>query len=193
MNGDEADEALIARVAEGDAAAFETLVRRNLRRAVAVAQGVTGNANDAEEIAQEAFMRVWRHADRWERGRGRFTTWLYRIVVNLCLDRRRKPSWLPIEAAGEVPSGQEPATGRIARREHRDAVAAALARIPDRQRAAVVLFYFEGLSGLDAAEAMEIKTAAFEQLLFRARRSLKAELARAGIVDSGVIGEGSAS
>src|ERR1700679_914317 len=93
MAGDEGktqDDTLMQRVIEGNAIAFETLVRRNMRRALAIAQGVMGNANDADEVAQEAFLRVWQHAHRWKPGRALFTTWLHRIVLNLCIDRRRK-------------------------------------------------------------------------------------------------------
>ena len=188
--GDGDDYALMRRVAAGDGAAFETLVRRSLRRTLAIAQGVTGNAHDADEVAQEAFMRVWQHADRWRPEQARFTTWLYRIVVNLCLDRRRRPQWLSLDTVGELPAGTESAPERIARDEHRRAVAAAMARIPDRQRAAITLFYFEELSGKEAAEVMGLRVAAFEQLLLRARRAIKAELARAGLPASGLFGEG---
>lgn len=181
------DDELMRRVAEGNPIAFETLVRRHMRRALAVAQGVTGNAHDADEIAQEAFMRIWLHANRWNSGRSRFTTWLHRIVLNLCLDRRRRPQWLPIEAAGEMVEEGEPAPERIARREHQEAVARAMESIPDRQRAAIALFYFEGMSGKEAAAAMGIKVAAFEQLLLRARRAIKGELIQAGLSGEGAL------
>jgi len=162
------DDTLMLRVAEGNAIAFETLVRRNMRRALAIAQGVTGNANDADEIAQEAFMRVWQHAQGWDPG------------------RRRKPGWLPIDVIGELPDhGLETAPEKIARAEHREVVARAMDRIPQRQRAAVTLFYFEGMSGHAAAEIMGVTVAAFEQLLLRARRAVKAELAAAGFLNGG--------
>ncbi|HXP97855.1 MAG TPA: RNA polymerase sigma factor [Telmatospirillum sp.] len=182
------DDMLMRQVADGDGAAFEVLARRHLRRALAVAQGVVGNPNDADEIAQEAFMRVWQYADRWTPGRARFSTWLHKIVVNLSLDRRRKPQWVAIEAAGElVDDGARPASDVIARKEHQLAVARALEDIPARQRAAITLFYFEGLSGKDAAEGMGISVAAFEQLLLRARRAVKAELAAVGFLADEVL------
>lgn len=175
------DDMLMQQVADGSRAAFEVLARRHMRRALAIAQGVVGNPNDADEIAQEAFMRVWQHADRWTPGRARFTTWLHRIVLNLSLDRRRKPQWVAIEAAGELSDeGAVPATETIARKEHQTAIARALETIPPRQRAAITLFYFEGLSGKDAAEGMGISISAFEQLLLRARRAVKAELSAVG-------------
>jgi RNA polymerase sigma-70 factor (ECF subfamily) len=182
------DDMLMRQVADGDGAAFEILARRHLRRALAVAQGVVGNPNDADEIAQEAFMRVWQYADRWTPGRARFSTWLHKIVVNLSLDRRRKPQWVAIEAAGELVDGDaNHATDVIAGKEHQQAVARALEGIPARQRAAITLFYFEGLSGKDAAEGMGISVAAFEQLLLRARRAIKAELVAAGFLADEVL------
>jgi RNA polymerase sigma-70 factor (ECF subfamily) len=175
------DDMLMQQVADGSRTAFEALARRHMRRALAVAQGVVGNPNDADEIAQEAFMRVWQFADRWTPGRARFTTWLHKIVLNLSLDRRRKPQWVAIEAAGEIADdGARPATETIARKEHQAAIGRALEAIPPRQRAAITLFYFEGLSGKAAAQGMGISIAAFEQLLLRARRAVKAELAAVG-------------
>ncbi|MBF0562574.1 MAG: RNA polymerase sigma factor [Alphaproteobacteria bacterium] len=189
--GVEFDETLVRRVASGSAPAFEVLIRRHMRRTIALAQGISGNAGDADEIAQEAFMRVWQHAGRWDPDKGQFTTWLYRIVVNLCLDRRRRPQWLPMETAGDVADLREDAPAVIARKEHQRAVAKAMESIPARQRAAVSLFYFQELSGREAAEVMGIKPAAFEQLLFRARRAIKAELMARGVISAdGVISDG---
>jgi RNA polymerase sigma-70 factor (ECF subfamily) len=179
---DSLDDVLIEQVALGNASAFEVLARRHLRRALAIAQGVVGNPSDADEIAQEAFMRVWENAGRWTPGRARFTTWLHRIVLNLSLDRCRKPQWLPFDTVGEVADDQAPdAPEVIARKERGVAVANALQAIPPRQRAAVTLFYFEGLAGKAAAEALGISVAAFEQLLLRARRAIKAELLARGL------------
>ena len=178
LSSDTTDAVLMQHIAAGDAIAFESLMRRHMRRAVAVAQGVVGNATDADEIAQEAFMRVWRHAGRWDARIARFTTWLYRIVINLSLDRRRRPQWLPLEDAGDLFDMSDSAPQRIIRRQRREQVVQAMERISPRQRAAVTLFYFEELSGREGAEAMGISIAAFEQLLARARRALKSRIKR---------------
>ncbi len=178
---DPLDDLLMERIAGGDAKAFNILAHRHMRRALAIAQGVLGNAHDADEIAQEAFMRVWLHADRWVPGKARFSTWLHRVVINLCLDRRRKARWVPLEAAGELVDSQAPsAIDILARGEHQVAVEQALAEIPARQKVAIALFYFEGLSGKGAAEAMGLKLSAFEQLLLRARRAVKSRLLARG-------------
>src|SRR5215510_15399298 len=103
---DATDEDLMMRIGNGDRAAFGELVRRHLNRALAVARRVTGSRGDAEEIAQEAFLRVWSKAPTWRAAEGefrgaRFTTWLYRVVLNLCLDRKRRPVMGALEAAGD--------------------------------------------------------------------------------------------
>jgi RNA polymerase sigma-70 factor (ECF subfamily) len=104
---------------------------------------------------------------------GRFTTWLYRIVLNLAIDRRRRPAHRPIEDAGEVASSDpEPVALLIADEEART-VSAAMSALPERQRAAIALFHMEGLSGREAAAVMGISEKAFESLLTRARAALK--------------------
>ncbi len=175
--GSDTDDALMARVAGGDAGAFDRLAARHMRRAVALAQRMTGNPSDADEIAQDAFLRVWQHAARWDGGRAAFTTWLYRIVVNLAIDRGRRPGWEPLEDAGELPDGAPDVVARIAERQTAALVNRALDALPDRQRAAVVLFHQEGLSLRQAAEILGMGETAFASLLARARGALKTALA----------------
>lgn len=171
------DEELIERTAGGDEAAFRSLVGRHTQRSLRLAQRMTGNASDAEEVVQEAFLRLWSKADTWQRGRGKFTTWFFRIVVNLCLDRRRRPGFLPLETAGDPPDPRPGATAKIYEDEVGRAVAGALAELPERQRAAVVLSYYEEMSNQEAATALSVSVSALEALLVRARRTLKTRLA----------------
>lgn len=173
----DSDDALMRRVAGGDAAAFEDLAARHMRRAVALAQRLTGNPSDADEIAQDAFLRVWQHAGRWEPGRARFATWLYRIVVNLAIDRKRRPGFQPLDTVAELADGEPDAVERIAERQTAALVDRALLALPERQRAAVVLFHQEGLSLRQAAEVLGIGEDAIESLLARGRRALRAALA----------------
>lgn len=180
IEASDTDDELMARVAGGDAAAFDRLAARHMRRAVALAQRMTGNPSDADEIAQEAFLRVWQHAGRWDGGRATFTTWLYRIVMNLAIDRGRRPGWSPLEEAGDPPDESPDALTRIAERQTAERVNRALAALPDRQRAAVVLFHQEGLSLRQAAEVLAMGESAFASLLARARSALKSALAAGG-------------
>ena len=95
------DDELVAAVASGDEAACRALMDRHLTRILALARRMLGNQADAEEVAQEVFLRVWTHADRWEPGQARFGTWLHRVATNLCLDRLRKNR--PTDDIDEMP------------------------------------------------------------------------------------------
>jgi len=184
---DESDDALMRRAGNGDRAAFAVLVRRHLARATAVAQRIVANRSDAEEIVQETFLRCWQKAPEWlpandrdagdAAGRAQIGTWLYRVLVNLCLDRRRRPRPVEIEAAAEVADDRANGFDVRAASETSRRVAAAMAALPDRQRAALALCYFEGLGNIEAAAALEISVGALESLLVRGRRALKESLA----------------
>ncbi len=100
-DSDDASEALMARVARGDEPAYRALTRRHLPAMLGLARRILGNAADAEDVAQEAMLRVWTHAPRWQ-PLAAFRTWLTRVVVNLCLDRKRRRPWVELEAAGEI-------------------------------------------------------------------------------------------
>jgi RNA polymerase sigma-70 factor (ECF subfamily) len=170
------DEALMGRIAKGDEPAFRLLARRYAARAVALARRITGNDADAEEIVQEALLRVWTNAPRW-RPLAAFRTWFYRIVLNLCLSRRRRVPFLPLDAAGD-PVDPAPDAGAAFEREQADRrVGAAIAELPDRQRAAIVLTYHEGLSNADTAAVLETSVSGVEALLVRAKRTLREKLA----------------
>jgi RNA polymerase sigma-70 factor (ECF subfamily) len=173
MAGEASDEELIARVAGRDHAAFRALMARHMRRAIRIAQGILGNAADADEVAQETFLRVWGKAGSFDAGRARFTTWMHQIAVNLAIDRTRRPRTEPIELAAEVPDGEPDALVTLMEAQERRAMHEALARLGEHQRAAITLFHFEGLSGRDSAQAMSLSESAFESLLTRARAALK--------------------
>jgi RNA polymerase sigma-70 factor (ECF subfamily) len=172
---EQSDEALMARVAGGDEQAFRTLARRHAPRAVALARRILGNGADAEDVAQDAMLRVWTNAPRWK-PLASFRTWLTRIVVNLCLDRKRKVPFAALEAAGNV---VDPAPDAAAQRETRETeriIALAITALPDRQRAAIVLTYREGLSNGQTAEVLDTTVKAVETLLVRAKQSLRGAL-----------------
>jgi RNA polymerase sigma-70 factor, ECF subfamily len=174
------DEELMARIARGDEAAFRLIARRYAARAVGLARRVTGNAADAEDIAQEALLRVWINAPRW-RPTAAFRTWFHRVVLNLCLNWRRRRPFVALEAVGDPPDPSAGAVAQIERTEADRAMAAAIAALPDRQRAAVVLTYHEGLGNAEAAAVLETTVSGVETLLVRARRTLREKLA--GMLD----------
>jgi RNA polymerase sigma-70 factor (ECF subfamily) len=176
------DDDLMRAAGCGDRAAFARLVARHLRRAGAVAARITGNRGDAEEIVQEAFLRAWLKAPSWqaqgEREAGAaFGTWLGRVVVNLCLDRKRRAAPLPLEAADAVADPAPDGFAAAAQGEEGRRVAAAVAALPERQRAALVLCHYEGFTNIEAAAMLEISVGALESLLVRARRTLRDSLA----------------
>jgi RNA polymerase sigma-70 factor (ECF subfamily) len=176
------DDALLMRAGTGDQRAFKVLVSRHLPRAISLARRMTGNATEAEDVAQEAFLRVWQKASAWRSGDARFSTWLYRVVVNLCLDRRRKKTMVPLEAAGD-PSDPAPSVElKLVEDQRTRIVTEALATLPDRQRTALVLTYYEELSNIAAAEVLGVSVSALESLLVRARKALRAELERSQVL-----------
>lgn len=170
------DEDLMARIAGGDEAAFRALSRRHAARGLALARRVSGNAADAEEIVQEAFLRVWVNAPRW-RPTATFRTWFYRVVLNLCFNRARRRPFAALEEAGDPADPSPDPAANLERRETDSKVAAAIAALPERQRAAIVLTYEQGLSNIEAAAALETSVSGVETLLVRAKRSLRAALA----------------
>jgi RNA polymerase sigma-70 factor (ECF subfamily) len=169
------DQELMARVGQGEARAFQTLVRRHAGRAVALARRILGNQALAEEIAQDALLRVWIAAPRW-RPQAAFRTWLYRIVVNLCLNAKRRPASFPLGAADDVADPAPQPDAQLEQREQDRLLAGAIEALPARQRAAIVLTYQEGLGNAEAASVLDVSVSAFEALLVRAKRELRAKL-----------------
>jgi RNA polymerase sigma-70 factor (ECF subfamily) len=174
------DEALMEAVANRDAAAFSELVDRHLKRVVGVAAKMLGSRGDAEEIAQEAFIRVWSHAPRWrpiDSGRGApFRTWLYRIVLNLVIDRKRQRVMGPLDEVHDPADESASGFDRVYNNELSAVVASAVSRLPERQRAVLVLCFFEGRTNVEAGRLLSLTVSAVESLLVRARRALRAEL-----------------
>jgi len=171
-----ADEQLMSWAAGGDRRAFDEIVARHGAFALRIAGRVVGDAGLAEDLAQEAMVRAWTRAARFDPQRARLTTWLYRIVLNLCIDESRKvrPASLPPEF--DVGDPTESALDRLEAAERRAQLAKAIADLPGRQRAAIILVYDEGMSGVEAAEALGLSAKAVERLLARARSGLRAQL-----------------
>jgi len=173
------DDALVARFADGDAAAARVLTLRLTPRVMAHAFRLLGNRVEAEDVTQEAMLRLWKQAHDWRSGEAKVTTWLYRVVANLCIDRRRRDRGgsVALDAIPEPPDGRASVAQTMQERARADALQAALNKLPERQRQAVVLRHIDGLSNPEIAEIMEITVEAVESLTSRGKRALKAALA----------------
>lgn len=167
------DQMLLGAVASGDEAAIRRLVAEKLPRLTALGFRLLGDRAEAEDVAQETFMRIWRIAPRWKPGAARFDTWMHTVALNLCRDRLRRRHRVEL---GEVPDRPDPAPGAdstIEGAQRAAAVMAALATLPERQREALVLQYYQELSNIEAAQAMGVSVEALESLLSRGRRRLR--------------------
>jgi len=174
------DDALLVLYARGDADAARVLTGRHLGRVFGFAARLLGDRAEAEDVAQEAMLRMWRVAGDWRAGEAQLSSWLYRVTVNLCTDRQRKAQRRRTEALEEGAEPADPAQGVVEgllQRERADALQAALADLPERQRQAVVLRHIEGLSNPEIAAILEVGVEAVESLTARGKRALTAALA----------------
>jgi len=171
----EADAALVARVGAGEPLAMRTLVDAHLGLIHGYAWRMLGDRGEAEDVAQEAFLRLWKQAAFW-RAEARITTWLHRVAHNLCVDRLRRRPAISGEEMPEPPDFAPGPAGEHFRAQVADAVNVALARLPDRQRAAIALVHYQEMGNIEAADIMGVSVEALESLLSRGRRALRAAL-----------------
>ena len=171
------DEDLLRRVACGEPAAIQAMVARKLPRVMSLASRMLGDPVEAEDVAQEAMLRVWKQAARWKPGQARFDTWLHRVSLNLCYDRlRRRREVLTDTLPERADDGPAPDRGLLAM-EIGLRVQSALMRLPERQREAIILCHYQDMGNIEAAKALNISVEALESLLSRGRRSLRTTLA----------------
>jgi RNA polymerase sigma-70 factor (ECF subfamily) len=172
-----ADAALLAAYAAGDQEAARQLTARLVPRVHALAWRMLRDRGEAEDVAQEAMLRLWRIAPEWREGEAQVATWLYRVASNLCIDRLRRRRERNVAV---LPDRADPAPGAAARMQDRDRAAAletALAALPDRQRLAVVLRHLEERPNPEIAEILGTSVEAVESLVARGRRALSDRLA----------------
>ena len=172
---DDDDHALMRRVAVEDVSAYRTLVVRHSDRCLRTATRILGRREDAEDVVQDVWLKLWHEAPHWE-PRAKLSTWLYRVVTNACIDQQRKGKRLQhgdMEKFLDERIAVDEDLIAIQRGRH---VALAVAGLKDRQRVALVLSYYEGLEAGEVAEILGIKTGALQVLLHRARQELKKKL-----------------
>ena len=167
------DAELLQAIAGGDRLAFDRLSRRHLDRAYGVALRIGTAAGHAQDVVQDVFLRLWQRPDAWRPGQAQFSTWLYRVVVNRCLDLKRRPKATDLDSVEEPQDPDANAEDSLLQAERNRALDGAVNQLPERQRAAIVLTYTAGLRNAEAASAMDISVKAFEALLVRAKRELR--------------------
>jgi RNA polymerase sigma factor (sigma-70 family) len=173
---DRSDDALLALYAKGDAEAARLMALRFTPVALRVAQRMLRDPAEAEDVAQEAMLRLWRMAPGWRPGAAKVSTWLYRVVANLCTDRLRKRRTVPLDGMPEPEDGVPGVAERMIDADRAAALEEALAALPERQRQAVILRHLEGLANPEIAEVMEVGVEAVESLVARGKRGLVAAL-----------------
>lgn len=168
------DHELLTLIQDGSQDAFAVLVRRHTERFYRLAYRYLQNRETAEDIVQDAFLKLWEAPRRWQPERNsKFTTWFYRIVVNLCLDWQKKKR--PLTLDEELPLIDEretPDTGMI-RTQEQQVLEQEIAALPERQRMALNLCFAEGLSNQEAAEVIGVRLKALQSLIMRAKATLK--------------------
>ena len=173
--GSREDDDLMCAIAAGDQVAAKQVVENHLPLLMSLARHMLGNEAEAEEISQEAFLKLWKQATSWQPERALIATWLRRVASNLCIDRLRQRRTRALGEQDEQP---------IAPTQQRDLeeqdlalrVNEALEQLPERQKLALTLCHYQGMSQRQASAVMEISEHALESLLARAKRGLKTSL-----------------
>lgn len=170
------DAALLVAFANGDASAGRELVARMGPKLFAHAFRVLGDRAEAEDVVQDAMLKLWKIAPDWRQGEAQVSTWTYRVVANLCTDRlrrRKTRAQVDIDAVAEPETDMLSAVEQMTEAARADALQSALAALPDRQRQAVILRHLEGLSNPEIAQILDIGVEAVESLTARGKRALK--------------------
>ncbi len=178
--GETSDADLVARLPAGDARALAELVRRHGPRLRALVFRFAGSSGEADDIVQETFWTLWQKSDRWQPDGPPFAAWLTRIAINRAIDRERRRKvrqFFGIEAAAEASDAGIDADRAVASRQELAAVVRDIAELPPRQRVAILLSAGRDLSNAEIAATLRLSEGAAEQLLVRARRTLRTRLA----------------
>lgn len=181
----ETDESLLVHIQDGDQKAFAALVKRHVKKFHAAAYRMCGDAQESEDIVQDAFLKLWNRPETWDPNRGaKFATWFYRIVTNLAIDRMRKKKAVAVGEVIDVFSDtRDSQEESLYKKERQQALEGAIQSLPDRQKAALNLCFYEGLSNKEAAEILGVSVKALESLLVRARAALKEDLSKRGVLN----------
>jgi len=173
---DISDEELLSLYASGDQAAARALMLRHAPRVLSLAKRLLKDTAEAEDVTQEAMLRLWKIAPDWRTGEAKVSTWLYRVGSNLCTDRLRKKRGVGLDEAPEVADETPNVEDQMIAADRGRALRQAMSRLPERQKLALTLRHFEEQSNPEIAEVLETSVEAVESLLSRARRALASDL-----------------
>jgi|SRR3989339_1067951 len=176
------DENLIVATANGDESAFEELVEKYKLIVFNIIYQYLCNNSETEDVAQEVFIKVWKHAGTFN-PKYKFSTWIYRITVNTCLNYKKSNKTLTkhyslddIEESGNTDTPEKLSNDTPETKERNEIISEALLTLPSNQKMALILSQFERRSYKEIAEIMEISVSAVESLIFRAKSNMKKQL-----------------
>ena len=171
---DKDDQELLALIQDGSHQAFAELVQRHTARFYRLAYRYVQNRETAEDLVQDAFLGLWENPASWRPDRNsKFTTWFYRVVVNLCLDWQKKKRPMPLDEDLPLVDEREPVDEAMIRIQEQRLLEKEIAALPERQRTALNLCFDEGLTNQEAAESMGVNLKALQSLIMRAKTTLK--------------------
>lgn len=174
------DAKIVTALASGDPAALKSLMERHLPRIKSLAWYMLKDEMKAEDIAQEVFMKAWKHAPNWQSGGAKYSTWLYRVAKNLCYDQLRKKQEIHLDVLPDITDPSIASDEAMIQSDklasQKTKIAQALTALPERQNLAIILCHFQNKSQKQAADIMEINVRAYESLLARGRQSLRQRL-----------------
>lgn len=173
------DESLIQQVQQGSHEAFAAMVNRHSNRFYRIAYRLVFNKGDAEDMVQEAFLRLWARPQLWNPGKqAKFTTWFYKVVINLCLDLNKKKKPLDLPEDRELADRKPGQDALLGIHQEQALVDGFIKELPERQQLALNLCFYEGLSNKEAAEILGVKVKALQSLIMRAKTTLKEKVKR---------------
>ncbi|MDZ5648792.1 sigma-70 family RNA polymerase sigma factor [Nitrospirillum sp. BR 11828] len=175
------DEMLMALLKTGNVDAYRLLIRRYFRRLYAVARRILPNDSDAEDVVQDAFLQVWNHRETWQPISAKFTTWIHRIVINRCIDYRRRPAENTLELTEDIMDDSQSFDEIVLEKELATVLRTARQRLPASQQVALALYYDQSMSAAEVAAAMNTTVVAAEALLKRARQRLRSAFRKTAI------------
>jgi len=173
------DEALLHRIREGRHDAFCELVCRHAKRFYAIAYRMLNSKDEAEDIVQEAFLKLWDKPELWDKTRqAKFTTWFYKVITNLCLDHNKKRKPVPLPEDLRLIDGNPKEIDLLEQHQKQAMLENFIRELPERQQLALNLCFYEGLSNKEAAEIIDIKVKALQSLIMRAKTTLREKIQR---------------